>query len=176
MYLWIWAGFFSFYVFITLLQTFNHSMASHLPFPPSCFLSTPHTYQRSIHTYVHVSAIYTFMCGHWNEGQHIPPSLPLCIAPLTWMLSEDNLKTREPPPLSLPHTPSRRAAVLVTLSLTLHLSPGWVTEVVNAEPLQSSITARLSMEPAHVCVFWWQCCCWGWWGLNRPLLGSLCFT
>lgn len=39
---------------IMLLKMFNHSTASHLPFPPlpPSFSQTPHTYQRPMHTYM----------------------------------------------------------------------------------------------------------------------------
>lgn len=89
------------------------------------------------------------------------------------------------------HSPShtrsfspRSCPSLPFFSLAQHLSPGCVIDVVTAEPLQSSITDRLSGDSVCVCVsvsfvrncVCVRCWCWSGWQLNRPLLGSLCFT
>lgn len=101
---------------IMFLRVFNHSTTSHLPlFPsPSLFLTnTPHLPEA--YGYICMQAIYTSLCGPKNEGQHIKilllsqhhptsPPLPFCISLERYTLSECNLKTREPPPLCLPHT------------------------------------------------------------------------
>lgn len=163
---------------IGLPRTFNHSAASHLPLsPPPPLLShtTPHTYQRPMHTYV--CGLFILSCVGTKTKDSILKysSSASAIQSVVHFLSASPLEDKCFPRATLRqenhlHAPSHTRSFspcscpsLPFFSLAQHLSPGCVIDVVTAEPLQSSITDKLSRDSVCVCKCEFLCvtvCVW----------------